>query len=183
MNTSLASQLTLPSDLTVNEKNFLMMDMNIICLFNSNTTVHPPTQTYPFVSDSKITVEYDLIGEVIDSSGTFLPSYVYRHNTYVFYPGTMVYLLFYRDELTFQIYVMQVFTNKVNADITIDKVSFMSDYVTFPAGWSFGYYMLQDNQFLRMQSKGKATVVSDTLRNAYMLLSEEDGADIYAQYK
>jgi hypothetical protein len=184
MNTTIANQLILDEGIIINDRNFLLFDIDIMCLWTSDRTVHPLTKEYKFKSDEKVTVKYDLIAEV-KSGDVFQESFVYRNNTYVFLPATILYLLFYRNPETgeFKIYVMQVFTNKVNKEITVDKLSFMSDYVAFPQGYTFGYYILDKSEHLTMQSRGKATVLSDSNRNAYMLLDREDGQFIYDRYE
>ena len=182
MNTSLVSQIIIPSGINTNDNNYLLMDLDIIALFNSTTTCHPLTQTYEFVNDNSTTVKYNLICEVEGATSAFQDSYVYRNNSYVFYPGTMIYLLFDRTSTQLKIYVMQVFTNKVNNSIRTDQIHQLTEYVTFPTGFTFGYYVLERYRYLRMQSLGKATVINDTLKNAYMLLSYEDGKFIYDKY-
>lgn len=171
-----------------------MVDMDIIAYFTQKQIKDVPLyKEFPFTSDPKLKVRYQYATPIFVSSGAaYAESYVYRWNTWLYYPRTTIYLLIKRISATdIKIYVMQAMTSNINqqlneGDLVLNPVpsTFNTNPVTPsivpPSGWTFAYMTL--DRFLAVPGRGKATVISDNLQNAYMMVPKDAAPWMYARY-
>ncbi len=180
--TTSKDELIIPDGVQVNQKDRLMMDMHMICYYTASQTEHDIYKSYPFASNPLIELKCQYLAEVKTSpDGLYTENEIYRWDTFLYYPGSLVYLLISEDP--YKIYVMQSFTNKANPDIVIDQLVYLQDYITLPDKWTYGYMRLDPDTFLSVPSNGKALVASDDLYNSYMYIDPEAAPWLYEKYK
>lgn len=193
-NTNQAAQLDLssePDDMIVNENKILMMDLNIQ-QFKKQEDIYPlPLYKYYSFKDNidiKIKYKYFANLSVPKIGGPYTENFIYRNNTFVYYPKTFAYFLISSKTETqnLKIYIMQVFSTLVNKTITPQQLTLFPEYpvengLVLPSGWLFAYMQLSD--FITIQSLGQATVISDNLYNSYMYIYPETNKWLYDKYK
>ena len=170
-----------------------MMDLNIQRFYKQNDNVPlPPTlyKYFSFVDNPNINVQYRYFANVAVPKNVqpyVSENYIYRDNTFVYYPKTLAYFLISPKSETqdIKIYIMQVFSTLVNKTITPEQLTLFPDYpaengLNLPNGWLFAYMQLSD--FLTIQSLGQAIVISDNLYNAYMYIYPETNKWLYEKY-
>jgi hypothetical protein len=184
-------------------KNFnkrVMMDMNIMC-FKTQADLGDLSleKSYPFTSNENIRVGMKYFAPVAPAPGGKsydfdTPSYVYRWNTFLYYPHTTIYTLARFDASDrLEIFVMQAFGNGVNNQYTPDqlllnpvnanvsKTNPLTPSITPPEGAVFGFVRL--DRYLMVPSFGRAQVISDNLGNAYQLVNRTAAPWLYDQYE
>jgi len=180
--TTSKDELVIPSDVQVNQKCRLMMDSHMICYYNDTQTNHDIYKYYPFTSNQSIMLECRYLAEVKSSPyGPYTENEIYRWDTFLYYPGSLVYLLISKDP--YKIYIMQSFTNKKNTDIVTEQLVYLKNYITLPNNWTYGYMRLDFDTFLSVPSNGKALVATDDLYNAYMYIVPESAPWLYDKYQ
>ncbi|MGB8382864.1 MAG: hypothetical protein WCG47_16725 [Dermatophilaceae bacterium] len=105
------------------------------------------------------------------SAFAFTPTQIHRINTYEFLAGQTVYLLRSPDRVT---WVMQTFTNHVDADLTEAHLPELGERLALPAGWSFRAVTLEQN--LAITTTGVANILPDDLANMYQGLIDGVGS-------
>lgn len=181
-NTLNASQLVIPDEVTINDKCRLMMDMNMICYPTQQQIDYPLFQRYPFKNNPDIDVTVQYLAK-INNTGTsaYEENAVDRWNTYLYYPGTLIYLLIQANP--FKIYVMQAFKTQIKADLHSEQLVYLNDWISLPEEWTFSYLQLGKDTFLSVPSNGRALVTADSLGNPYMYLPPEAAPWLYKRYK
>ncbi len=184
----------------LNFNNRLTMDMNIQCFLTQEDLGDLPLiKTYPFTSEEKLNVSMKYFAPVgvSPSGGAYNfdePNFVYRWNTFLYYPRASIYTLSRFDaDGRLGIYVLQSFGNDINNQYTVDQLLLspvnanvsttnpLTPSITTPDGVVFGYVSLEE--MLMVPSYGKATVVSDNLGNAYQLIDRDAAPWLYDQYE
>ena len=102
-----------------------MVDMDIIAYYTQAQIKDVPLyKDFPFVSDPKLKVRYQYAAPTYaitsgsDAGAKYQESYVYRWNTWVFYPRSSIYLLIKRvSSKDIKIYVMQAIASNVNQQL------------------------------------------------------------------
>ena len=174
-------QLIVPDEVSVNDKCRLMMDLNFICYPTQEQIDYPKYQRYPFKTNPEIELTVQYLAK-INSTATkaYEENAVERWNTYLYYPGTLVYLLINANP--FKIYVMQAFKTQIKEDLLSERLVYLNDWITLPEGWTFAYMQLGPETFLSIPSNGKALVVADSISNPYMYIPPTAAPWLYKKY-
>jgi hypothetical protein len=93
------------------------------------------------------------------------PTFSARSTVQGFKKGSEVYLL---DDTKGQTWVMVSYTNRDNADLTIDKLSALGDVLKLPQGWKFRAVTLPTELVLEPKA-GSVGVIQDDKGNLYRL--------------
>jgi len=178
----------------------LLMDMNIMCYKTQEDLGDVPLyKSFPFTTSPNVSVKFQFFAPILPgvAGGAYLfdtPNYVYRWNTFLYYPDTTVYTLArYNANGRLEIYVMQAIGNSINNQYTPDQLVLnpvdanttttnpLTPSITPPEGVIFGYIRLR--QYLLVPSYGQARVVSDNLGNAYQWVNDTTSEWLYSQYQ
>ena len=182
-NTMLSSYLNITDEPfhRVDQKQ-LMYDLNIYCKYTQSEISNPIQKKYNFINNDKIGVVFDYLGVLqINAQDYYQENFVFRNNTYLYYPMTFIYLLISQNP--YKIYIMQsLYLN--NTKVTSSNSLFLlSNDLVLPEGWTYCYLQLHNLTYLTVPSNGKALVISDNLSNGYMCIPEKAAPWLYAKYK
>lgn len=97
------------------------------------------------------------------SSMTYRPTQIRRVSRYEYLAGRPVFLLRSPDGTT---WVMQTYTNHIDADLTQDDLPTLGDLLTLPPGWHFKAQTLTRDLVIDTPP-GLAHIVPDDLENMY----------------
>ena len=121
-------------------------------------------------------------------------SSVYRQSTFLYYPHTTAYILYYQDPETNEksIYVMQAMSAGTNNQMTPAQLILnpvpststtnpLTPSIVVPPNWTFAYIELE--RMLTVKGYGEARIISDNLSNAYMYIYRDSSTEwLYSRY-
>lgn len=180
--TSLSSDLDINDNpMSASSKRFLTMNLQLSGDVDYDNSVYPLYKEFNYKNNSKISQKFQKIA--INTIGTkqYQENTVSRWTTWVYYPSTTVYCLVCPDP--FKIYVMQTYSNDIDATINPTNFAYMGEKLTLPTGWIYTYLYLDKDTILTVPSNGRAIVISDSFSNAYQYVTEEAAPWLYSQYK
>lgn len=183
-NTYDTSQLILDDPNIINEKKILMMDNNLMCYKTQEDLDNIPVfKQFRYITNEKLFSIYYYFSKVnVLSSLAYEENIIYRWNTFLYYPMTLIFLLIQKEP--YKIYVMQTFSSNFNNSVFIpDMLIGLAPYLTLPDGWTYTYLQLSNDNMLMIQSLGEAKVISDNLKNSYMYIIPETNKWLYDIYK
>lgn len=165
------------------QNSYFVMNMNIYASnkFESSIIEYPFVKEYEFIVNPNIKVKYEKLLETEYIKELYpytIEKSVYRNNTLVYYPNTRLYLLI--DNNKYKIYIMYMYSNVIDSEISLDNLSLLQQKLKLPEGWLYVSYLL-DNNFVSVPSNGNAKVITDDLNNLYQYLDENSlfGKKIY----
>ncbi|MEM9531707.1 MAG: alpha/beta fold hydrolase, partial [Pseudomonadota bacterium] len=107
--------------------------------------------------------------EQASSAGPYIENTVLRENVFELWSGSEVYELTSDEGKR---YVMFSIAQTVDPEQTIDQLSGLGSRLELPAGWSFSARTLERD--LVIDTRGRATVLQDSLENSYQLVKDDD---------
>jgi hypothetical protein len=182
----------------------LMFDCLLMALPTQDMIAPKPfLKQFPFVSNPSLNMtfqyfsplrEYTPEGQSSLYNAQFYSS-VYRQSTFLYYPHTTAYILYYQDPETNEksIYVMQAMSAGTNNQMTPAQLILnpvpststtnpLTPSIVVPPNWTFAYIELEENM-LTVQGYGEARIVSDNLSNAYMYIYRDSSTEwLYSRY-
>lgn len=155
--------------------------------FNSNPSLN---MTFQYFSPLR---EYTPEGQSSLYNAQFYSS-VYRQSTFLYYPHTTAYILYYQDPETNEksIYVMQAMSAGTNNQMTPAQLILnpvpststtnpLTPSIVVPPNWTFAYIELE--RMLTVKGYGEARIISDNLSNAYMYIYRDSSTEwLYSRY-
>lgn len=96
----------------------------------------------------------------------YIPSTVDRNTVYYFNKGREVYQL---RSATDSCYIMQSYSLQNDSTLELSVLPDLAQRIALPTGWTFSTHTLESS-FVLPTENGRATLVTDDLRNAYQYL-------------
>jgi len=168
-----------------NDKRNTLFDM-IVLIDQKDTVRYPLYRKFLFNTDTEIktyiTMERQGILNTTESVPAYTETTVQRYNKWVYYPNTVVFALINLNLTDPKIYIMQTYSNSVNADISPSTLPLLSTSLTLPDGWIYVNIRLDTDTYLVNNSGGLATLVTDNFFNSYQYIPKDQAPFLYENF-